>query len=278
MHSHQNRKDGPQRRRSETAGSSWGRGRLLLLLGGLVVASLLALAGMGLGIYYMLHPAHPGTAGRDHAGVASSGGDARDRIAERPMPATDPDAARPGPLITAKFAVLHLPAPKRLGPVGVSTGFPHTPGGALAQLVAIDQAALQSASVPVAQRVISAWAQPGGPTAQSWSGVKAIADMLGTAGLPATGSTDLAVSASPAMGLIKGTIGDNYVVGCVDFVVTATASRTARTAAADCQRMVWSATDARWLIGPGAEPAQPPSIWPGTEAARAAGYAQLSYE
>ena len=79
------------------------------------------------------------------------------------------------------------------------------------------------------------------------------------------------------MGLIKGTVGDRYVVACVDFVVTATVNTTARAAAADCQRMVWTPqTDAatsdaggRWMIGLGEEPAQPPSVWPGTEAALA---------
>ena len=86
----------------------------------------------------------------------------------------------------------------------------------------------------------------------------------------------LTVAATPEMGLVKGAVGSGYVVVCVDFVVTATVTSTARVAAADCQRMVWSG--GRWLIGPGPEPAQPPSVWPGTEAAHDAGYLELTHE
>ena len=50
------------------------------------------------------------------------------------------------------------------------------------------------------------------------------------------------------MGFIKGTVGADFVVPCVDFVVTAsTAGGAAEVAVADCQRMVWS--DGRWMIG-----------------------------
>jgi hypothetical protein len=51
--------------------------------------------------------------------------------------------------------------------------------------------------------------------------------------------------------------------------------RTSRTAIADCQRMTW--TGERWVIGAGTEPAPAPSIWPGTEAAIAAGYRDLRH-
>jgi len=50
-------------------------------------------------------------------------------------------------------------------------------------------------------------------------------------------------------------------------------ARTARVALADCQRMVWQGN--RWVIGPGREPAPPPSIWPGTDVAIDAGYKEL---
>ena len=38
-------------------------------------------------------------------------------------------------------------------------------------------------------------------------------------------------------------------------------------------RMVWAGE--RWMIGPGAEPADPPSVWPSTDLARQVGYRDL---
>lgn len=290
-----------RRQRVAAAPTAWGRKKLLALLAGVAVTVLALLVGLGLSIHYTLQPRQSPTPDAGSAGPPGPE-DAREVIAQRPMVSAPPEAAHPGPLTTKPFGVLVLPGARVLGDSGVSTGFPRTSQGALAQLIAIDQAALQSASVPGAQAVISAWALPGGPTAESWSGVKAIADLLASAGLPATGSPSLTVSATPAMGLVKGAVGDGYVVACVDFVVTATVTSTARVATADCQRMVWTphtdaATDAaggaaaaaddgfgerdpggRWMVGPGEEPAPPPSVWPGTEAAHAAGYLELRYE
>lgn len=261
------------RTRSQLGPEPWTRRRLLTLLAAAALVVAFLVTGLGLSVYYML-AADPHAA--DRARVSTTPGDSRDELASRPMPEVPQSAARPGPLTTKRFVVIDLPAPRRLGPAEVSTGFPQTPQGALAQLVAIDQAALQSGSVPRAQEMIEAWALPGGPTAESWSGVRAIAGLLGSAGLPATGSPSLVISATPAMGLIKGTVDRKYVVACVNFVVTATLTQTARVAAADCQRMVWASH--RWMVGPGSEPAQPPSVWPGTEAAHRAGYRELRYE
>jgi hypothetical protein len=157
----------------------------------------------------------------------------------------------------------------------VPTGFPPTPAGALAQLAAIDQAALQPATLDAARRVIEAWALPGGPTGASWSGVRAIGRLLDAAQVFG-GSPDLAVAVTPVMGLIKGTVGADLVVPCIDFEVDVTLRQTARAAVADCQRMAW--TGDRWLVGPGAEPAVPPSIWPDTAAAYAAGYRDLRHD
>lgn len=268
-----------RRRHHPREAAEWGRRQLMLALSLSLLTALALLVGFVLSIYYTVRP----TNDTDQSSRTAVEGDppgVRDVIAERPMPTIPVDAARPGPLSTERFDVLVLPSPRALGPAGVATGLPHTKEGALAQLVAIDQAVLQSASVPGAQAVISAWAVPGGPTAESWSGVRAVAEMLTAAGLPAQGSPTLTVTASPAMGLIKGTAGRDYVVACVDFVVSATVTTTSRVAAADCQRMVWveDSRGRRWMVGAGAEPAQPPSVWPGTEAAHEAGYQELRYE
>lgn len=265
----------------------WGHRKLLAVLAATVVLGLALLVGLGFSVYYTLQadPDDQSVSGaRAGAEVAEGVTAAREEIALRPMPSVAPEAARPGPLSTRPFEQLQLPGARRLGPAGVSTGFSQTPEGALAQLVAIDQAALQSASVPGAKAVIEAWAAPGGPTTQSWSGVRAIGELLTAAGLPASGSPALSVSATPELGLIKGTVGSAYVVACVNFVVTAIVTTTARVAAADCQRMVWSDAPrqetgrGRWVIGPGPEPAQPPSVWPGTQAAHTVGYRELTYD
>ena len=100
--------------------------------------------------------------------------------------------------------------------------------------------------------------------------------LLSSAGLPADGTSDLQVGLRPAMGLIKGSVGEDFVVPCVDFVLTISpvGGPATRVAVADCQRMVWEG--GRWRIGPGAEPVSWPSIWPGTRASFDAGYQWLT--
>ena len=204
-------------------------------------------------------------------------GSDEDALAAAPLPPASLVDAQPGSLSTESVTTLALPSARLVGAAGVPSGFPHTPEGALAQLVAIDRSALEPAVVGRAQDVISAWAAPGGPTAENWSGVAAVAMLLSAAGLPATGAPEMQLRLDPAMGFIKGTVGDDFVVPCVDFVVTATIGsgppRVHRVAMADCQRMVWHVD--RWVIGPGPEPAPAPSLWPGTPASLDAGYRWL---
>jgi len=261
---------------------------MLALLVAAALVGLLLLVGLGWAIYYSVHPS-PGATGKpragvqsDHAGAAGaaesrSPGDLvparRDDLAARPMRAGSPTDAQPSVLSTRDPGSIVLPASTTVGPVGVPAGFGHTPAGALAQLAAIDKAALDSASLGGVRAVIDDWAAPGGPTAATWSGVKAMADFLTAAGLSAGKAPNLALTATPIMGLVKATDGGDWVVACVDFEVDATLARTARVAVADCQRMAWQ--DNRWVIGPGAEPSPAPSIWPGTDAAIDAGYKEL---
>jgi hypothetical protein len=100
-----------------------------------------------------------------------------------------------------------------------------------------------------------------------------MASFLTAAGLSGGGSAQLALVVTPLMGLIKGTIGADFVVPCIDFQFDATLQATQHVASADCQRMVWQ-TD-RWVIGPGAEPADPPSVWADTDTAIQVGYQDL---
>src|SRR5262245_26131305 len=235
----------------------WGRRRLQLLLAVIVLVATGLIAGAGWAVLALLHPRpaadsttttgrhdsdtmpdemgnDPGEVSGGRAAEPAPAGSARTRqddLAARSLPSATLEEALPGPLSTASAGWIRLPAATRLGPVNVTTGFPHTPAGAMAQLIAIDQAALIPASVPVAQAVITAWAEPGGPTPASWSVTRAVAALLTAAGLPAGGSgsshtadqagiTDPAVAlglqVTPAMGFIKGQLGPDFVIPCVD--------------------------------------------------------------
>jgi hypothetical protein len=274
------------RRPSPAPVGTWGAGKVLALLVAGALVGLLLLVGLGLAIYYGLDPSQVAgkVASKVQSQAAAPGprapGDRqrarRDDLAAAPMRTASPADAQPAALSTRDPGSIALPRAAGAGPAGVPAGFTHTPAGALAQLSGIDKAALESASLGGARAVIRGWAAPGGPTAATWSGVRAMADFLSAAGLSAGKTPDLALSATPLMGLVKATDGGDWVVACVDFEVDATLARTARVAVADCQRMAWAAD--RWVIGPGAEPAPAPSIWPGTDAAIDAGYKELRSE
>ncbi len=279
-----------RRRRNPAATPQWSRGKMITLLAAAAGTGALLLVGLGSAVVAVVHAAgsgHRGLAGpaggrgaHAAASAATAGGGrdavqaAGDAVANRPMPRVEAAAARPGPVSTRDPGPpIVLPKPTRTGPAGVPAGFPRTPEGALAQLAAIDVAAMSSGSLPAAREVIRAWALPGGPSAQSWSGVQALAGFLDAAHLSGGGSPQLALVVTPLMGLVKGTVGTDFAVPCVDFEFDATVAQTARVAAADCQRMVWS--DGRWQVGPGAEPADAPSVWPDTDLAVRVGYRDL---
>jgi hypothetical protein len=267
----------------------WERPKLVAVLAAALAACLLAVVGIGLAVYYTLNPGHHSTA----AAPVDANGDgpvtqaprptstadpgsvqyAEDTLAYKPMPTVGLSAAQPAAVSTRNPGVLVIPKATSTGPAGVPTGFPHTPAGALAQMAAIDQTAMQSGTLSGVRAVIAAWAAPGGPTMESWSGVAAMADFLSAAGLSGSGSAQLAMVVTPVMGLIKGTVGPDFVVPCVDFQFDVTLASTQHVAEADCERMVWHGD--RWLIGPGAEPADPPSVWADTDTAISVGYKDL---
>ncbi len=247
----------------------WDRRRLQVLL---AVAVLVAIA-VAAGIVWSVQALITGSdaSASDTAASRSS----EQQVTGSGQAGTTLTEAQPGPLSTGSAGTIALPQAAKLGDSQVATGFPRTSAGALAQLIAIDQRAIGAASVVTAQDVIATWAMPGGPTAQTWSGVEAVTVLLSSAGLPANGSADLQVVLDPAMGSIKTGEAIEPVMGCVDFVVTVTTGRSPanRIAVADCQRMVWN--KGRWMIGPGVEPAPSPSLWPGTQASYDAGYQWL---
>jgi hypothetical protein len=269
------------RRGRELPAPQWPRQKMLALLALAALIVVVLVAGLVLAAMRALSPSLPAAATGAAADATSSAStspdataDARDLLAAEPMPAVPESASRPGPISTADPGPpIVLPPATEVGPAGVPTGFPHTPEGAMAQLAAIDQTALQSGSMSGVREVIAAWAMPGGPTTTSWSGVRAMSTLLDATSLSGDGSHQLVVVLTPLMGMIKGSVGPDFVVPCVDFELDVTLQQTARGAVADCQRMVWHS--GRWMIGPGEEPAAPPSVWPGTDIAIGVGYRDL---
>jgi len=266
---------------------------MLALLIGAALTAVLLVVGIVLAVVYAVHPARhtaeqgatsttstistTGDGGTGKSGQAGTTVDPRDALADKPMPTVDEADSHPGPVSTNDPGTpITLPAATIAGPAQVPTGFPHTPQGAMAQLAAIDQTALESGTLAGAREVIAGWALPGGPTTSRWSGVRAMAEFFDAAGLSGGGNNQLAIVATPLMGELKGSVGPDFVVPCVDYEIDVTLQQTARGAAADCQRMVWTGT--RWMVGPGSEPASAPSVWPDTDTAIGVGYRDLRPE
>lgn len=280
------------RARVRDGGVVWTRRKLLLLLASTAAVILLLVTGLVLVVVDALDHAASGRSsapsGPNHGAPSSTRGGvaasdpaatatAFEQLALQPMVSVPESAAHPSPIsLTDPGAPILLPFAHGVGPAGVPTGFPHTPEGAMAQLAAIDQTALSSGSLVSVRAVITGWALPGGPNAATWSGVRAMAHLLTSSGLSGGGSNQLAVVATPLMGLVKGTVGTDFVVPCVDLELDVTLTMTARGAVADCQRMVWQ--DGRWWIGPGPEPAAAPSVWPDSDLALKVGYRDLRHE
>jgi hypothetical protein len=273
----------------------WPRRKMLALLVGAGICAMAMLIGLVLAVAYYLLPSaathgqhagpQPGTSSKARAVAgARATADRRDALAAEPMPTVDEDASHPGAVSTATpTAPLVVPTGAAVGPAHVPTGFPHTPGGALAQLAAIDQVAMQSLSLDAARQVIQAWAVRGGPTVENWSVIRGLAQLFTELGVSTGTSNQLALVLTPVMGQIKGSVGPDYVIPCIDFELDLTLTETARAATADCQRMVWirdAATPATgcWRIGAGTEPVTPPSVWPDTDLAITVGYRDLRKE
>jgi hypothetical protein len=280
------------------AAPEWTRQKMLALLVGAAITALALVAGLVVAVVYAVHPARPsasrvgamhtsadGTSRGSGAAGSDVAADPRDVLANRAMPTVSADASHPAPVSAVAASTIVIPAATAQGPADVPTGFPHTAAGALAQVAAIDQVALESGSLAAARAVITDWAMPGGPTPSSWSLVHGLIALFDATGISSGGSSQLALVLTPVMGQIKGIVGADFAVPCVDFELDITLAQTARGADADCQRMVWNpnptapgGADGRWMIGPGSEPATPPSVWPDTNTAIAVGYRDLRPE
>ncbi len=271
------------RRRAATPAEPWSRRKLLavagiaVLLVGLTVvgATLLVVQHLGRGKSQKAagEPRQAGT-GAAASRTGSPAGSAEDALAAKPMKVLSQQAFQPHALAVRVPPVLDVPRSTTTGPVGVPSGFPHSAAGALAQMAAIDQAALQSKQLSVARQILAAWVLPGGPSPQSWSRVQDLREAMGP-NLSDGSAASWALTFTPIMGQIKGQVGADFVLPCVDYELDGTVTSTARVGVGLCARMVWHA--GRWMIGPGGEPYPAPSAWPDTDDAIDAGYADLRH-
>jgi hypothetical protein len=260
----------PPRPPSPAAVVPLSRHQLLALLGLLAVLAGLLLFGLGYALVASF-AATPPTPGTPVAGPDADPGVRRDRIAAAPMASVADDAGMtPGVAISLPPAI-ELPAATAVGPVGGSTGFPHTPLGAAAQLAAIEVRVVSTMSLPVATEVYDAWALPGGVGALDWSQTRNVQSFL-TNSRQSSNVLDpgTLVSVTPAAVQIKGGDGSDWVVACVLLDVRAALKVDARMGYGTCERLQW--TGDRWLIGPGIPPVRAPSTWPGSNAAIQAGW------
>lgn len=251
--------------------SAWSRQRLATVLGIGVVVALTLVSGLGLTLYQLV--ATPkGEADAVAGGVATATVDRRDEIAAEPMAEVSQDAGfTPDPALSPAPPIFVPIATNGRGPAGVATGFPHNPEGAVAQLAAIEQTVLDAMSLPVTEEVHAAWALPGAPTFEDWEMTDNVRAFL-RSGQQGGQEKDLTtvVTATPAMALVKGTDGPDWVVACVLLDIQVSIRTDARMGYGHCSRMQW--TDGRWQIAPGAAPAKAPSAWPGSVAAVGAGW------
>jgi hypothetical protein len=252
----------------------WSRTRLLLMLGGLATTVVLTLLGATLAAW-------PSITGSAQPNPVATGEPTvlrddsvpyRDAIANAAMPSVDPQAAfRPDPATTPSGAIV-VPPPTILdGPAGVPTGFPQTPAGAVGQWAAIEQAVLESMSLPRAREIHAAWVRPGGPGFEQWTLTRNVTSFLASA-RQGGDEKDLTtvISAAPAAAVVKGSDGPSWTVACVLLDVQAWIKTESRMGYGLCSRMEW--VDGRWQVAAGAEPAPAPSAWPCSNAAAAAGW------
>ena len=268
----------PRNRPPAPTAGPWSRERLLVLLTALSLAALVLITGLGMALW---HATSSQRATPDPATSPQPPSDSltqRDRIASAPMASLDSQAAfTPDPATAPAPAIVVPPATTGRGPAGVATGFPPTPEGAVGQLAAIEQAVLESMSLPVTRDVHTAWVQPGGPTFEGWELTRNVHAFL-AASRQGGQVKDLTtqVTATPAMGLVKGSDGPGWTLACVLMDVTASIKADTRMGYGLCARMEW--IQGRWQIAAGADPAAAPSAWPGSNAASSAGWRTWTQE
>lgn len=255
--------------------STWTRTRLLTILAGAVVVGLLLLVGLGLFVWQVLQDDADATedsrVDAAQPALPASGEDRRELIATGPMLVVDdPTAYREGKITAVAPETIQIPAASSTGPLGVTTGYPQTQEGAVAQLAAIDTVVLQAMSVPGTHEVYRQWGTGTGAPEQ-WVMTANVTDFLTAARQSGQEKeTGLAVTVTPAAGQIKGADGGDWVLACVLLGIRAVLVQEAQVAYGHCEAMTWQQD--RWLIDTTAQVATAPSTWPGTDLAARAGW------
>lgn len=259
------------------------RGGAVALLVVAVAVGILLVAALGMLLVRQLSgddsdptagPAASVTPGPAASGTSTQ--ELKDALAARPMLALPVSANKPQPLVaeTAGPPISIPRATQTVVPGGppVATGFPQTPAGALAQLAAIDEAALSTTDLERVAEVYRWAAAPGAVPLERWNPHRAMSGLIRGIG-DARNVQSTTTTFQVVQGQIKGSVGTDYVVACVLGEFTASLTITERVGAGDCQRMVWAS--GRWWIGAGSPPADAPSAWPGSADAVRAGWREL---
>ena len=153
-------------------------------------------------------------------------------------------------LLDAPGAALVLPASTAMGPDEVATGYPQSAEGAVAQLAAIDLAALDRHAAP-AERVLRTWSQ--GRVAADL-GSYTVANLVDRARVADRTSRNK-VTAMPIMARTAGSDGPSRHTVCVLLAVRIGGSVSLQSRIepdeyfAHCESMVWD--DGHWAISPG---------------------------
>lgn len=252
----------------------WERRRLLAIVGVAIATAAVLLAGLGLAVYFAVKPlwASQTRAGQvSRTGPATLTGQAhRDAVAAAPMLAVDDTAAAPTVPAAVAAPTITIPSSRTQGPAGVTSGFPHSPEGAIGQLAAIEQTVLQGMSIQQVNAVHDAWAMPGAPAVAQWPLAQNVQAFLGSAQMAGALDPTSTVVVTPSAAQVKGTDGPDWVLACVLVRVRATIATDAQMGYGYCERMQWHET--RWMIAPDSAPAPAPSTWPGSELAGRAGW------
>ncbi|MDA3644399.1 hypothetical protein LZ318_30695 [Saccharopolyspora indica] len=202
---------------------------------------------------------------------------AEHELATRPMTALPPQAAQPQSLTTEQAGEpIMLPEPQHITGRWIPGGFPATTEGALAQLKALNEAAMRGGDPATYARGYRSLALAGAPPAESTGLYSLLRSMRSSAGLDPTGTVpDLTVTYEVTHGQVKGTTDRGYyVVACVLGQLSVDyRGQTITAGVGDCQAL--RRVGEQWRISPGPMAAAAPSAWPGSADAVNAGYRVL---
>lgn len=251
----------------------WSLEKLRVVMGVVTVVAVLLIGGLLFWIVRAVTGTDAPVESTRSAPTQVHGQQARDRIAAEPMLQVDPIDAREGKVSASPAATMTIPAATKVGPAQVPTGFPQTPEGAVGQLAAIARVVTEGMSIPQATAVHWEWAMPRAPSATQWRLTENVRVFLESAGVSGQDAgTSATMTATPVAAQIKGHDGDEWVLACVLFDVTAVVAQEAKTGWGHCERMQWDKRSSTWKIAPGQQPATAPSTWPGTTKAIEAGW------